>query len=247
MNQVIKALTAEEDAGTLSLAAPINAPASAGTATASAGTELGVGAYVYAMTYVTGHKRDDGTIVASGETPASPTWTVTTTATNQRVTHASLPTSADVTVVAKRLYRTTVGGAQRKLVATLSASMTAYVDSTPDANLGANEPTTNTTGTKLSGYVSEGRTMQDVSLVKSLIQRVDTRSVTYVYTSGNPTSAIFKDGATVVKTENYNYNANGSVNYVEEIVVKDGVTTTVRTTYSYNTDGTVSGETRTVT
>lgn len=154
VNQAAKVLEGTQDAGTLTLASAVTAPASAPTAVATTGTTLGVGAYVYAVTYVTGHLRDDGTIVVVGETTASLTVNVTTTTGNQAVSLTNLPVSAATTVIGKRVYRTVVGGAQRKLVATLTAGATSYVDTTADASLGANEPTSNTTGTKLTGIAT---------------------------------------------------------------------------------------------
>lgn len=150
VNQYAKAFAGEEDVGALALASPVAAPASAGSGTATTGSELGVGTHLYAVTYVTGHLRGDGTVIVAGETTASPTWSVVTTAGNQRVNLAGLPVPAGVTVVAKRLYRTVVDGAQLRLVAELAPGVESLVDNVTDASLGANVPTSNTTGTTLS-------------------------------------------------------------------------------------------------
>lgn len=235
INQVAKVLEGTQDAGTLQLAAPVAAPASAPTAVATTGSALGVGAYVYAVTFITGHRRDDQTTPVVYETTASPTVAVTTTSGNQAVTLSSLPVSASASVIGKRIYRTVVGGAQRKLVATIANGVTSYVDTTPDASLGANEPTTNTTGTTLAGYVPTGRTMQDVALVQTLIQSVSTRTLTMGYTGGQLTTVTEKDGATTVKTTTLGY-ASGQLTSVTEVVGGKTITTTL----SYNGDGTLA-------
>jgi hypothetical protein len=151
VNQTIDVLAGRADVGTITLASPVADPSTAiGTATATTGTSLGVGAYLYAVTFVTGILKDNATVVVSGETLPSPTKSVTTTASNQVVSLSSIPNSSDATVVAKRIYRTAVGGAQLKLVATIPSAQTSYVDSIADASLGANVPTTNTTGMSLT-------------------------------------------------------------------------------------------------
>jgi hypothetical protein len=161
VNQYADTLSGVNDAGSIALAGPTTAPASAGTATATTGTALGIGVYVYAMTYVTGIRRGAGYVVTA-ETIASPTWTATTTTGNQAVSHTSLPTTSATQVVAKRLYRTTVGGAQRKLVVELAPGATTYTDTTTDASLGVNEPTVNTTGTTFALSTKNDLTLQDV-------------------------------------------------------------------------------------
>jgi hypothetical protein len=55
--------------------------------------------------------------------------------------------TSDVPIVSRRLYRTTNGGAQLKLVADiLDAQQTTYVDGRPDDALGPNAPGTNSSG-----------------------------------------------------------------------------------------------------
>lgn len=154
VNQYAKAFSGEADVGTIRLADQVASPTS-GTAVAVAGEEMGVGTYQYALTFVTGHRRDDGTILEVGETTPSVTWSATTVAWYQRVSIADLQAPPSPTVVRKRLYRTTAGGTQLKLVATLEVTATTYVDMTPDAALGAAPPATNTTGSHIA-YTPEG-------------------------------------------------------------------------------------------
>jgi hypothetical protein len=55
-----------------------------------------------------------------------------------------LPKSALPAVTARKLYRTAAAGTQLKLLATLNATDTAYIDRAADATLGANAPTADT-------------------------------------------------------------------------------------------------------
>ncbi|MFF3877197.1 hypothetical protein [Streptomyces sp. NPDC001978] len=98
------------------------------TAAAAAGAGLEVGAYRYAVTFVT----------AGGETETGVEATVTTTAGNQKVTLTAVPTGPAGTV-ARRLYRTVVGGAtgSGRLLATIGDNTTAtFNDGAPDGALG---------------------------------------------------------------------------------------------------------------
>jgi hypothetical protein len=125
----------------------IGAPASAPALAVVAGAGLGIGAYQYAVTFVT----------ASGETTPGPAAGVTTTSGNQQINLTNIPlgpapaplsgTSASVTVLARRLYRTSAGGSALLLLATLDDNTTAsYLDSAADSALGAAAPAVNTAG-----------------------------------------------------------------------------------------------------
>ena len=122
----------------LAVAAPSSSPALA----VGAGAGLGIGTYQYAVTFVT----------ASGETPPGPVAGVTTTSGNQQVNLTSIPLGptsggVNVTVLARRLYRTSAGGSALLLLATLADNTTtSYHDSAADAALGAAAPTVNTVG-----------------------------------------------------------------------------------------------------
>lgn len=125
----------------------IAAPASAPTLAATAGAGLGVGAYQYAVTFVT----------ASGETLPSPVGSVTTSSGNQQVSLSSIPLApapppisgpdAAVIVLARKLYRTAAGGSALALLATLNDNTTTtYLDSAADSALaGAAAPPAITT------------------------------------------------------------------------------------------------------
>lgn len=102
----------------------------------AAGTELGIGLYQYAITFVT----------ANGETTPGVQAEITTTSGNQRVQLSGIPVGPGGTT-ARRIYRSAVGGGQKKLVATIADNVTtSFLDQIADASLGANAPTLNTSG-----------------------------------------------------------------------------------------------------
>ncbi len=121
------------------------APGAAPTLAPAAGAGLGIGAYHYAVTFVT----------PSGETTPGPLGSVTTTSGNQQVQLTSIPLGpasppvggAVVSVLARRLYRTAVGGSALLLLATLNDNTTtSYTDSAADGALTLAAPTVNTAG-----------------------------------------------------------------------------------------------------
>lgn len=106
----------------------------------AASTNLGVGTYKYAVTFV-----DE-----VGETVPGSQFTIVTTGGNQAVNLTAIPTgptsTSSIPLTKKRnIYRTTVGGAQLKFLATLNDNTTTtYNDSTVDGSLGANAPAAST-------------------------------------------------------------------------------------------------------
>lgn len=123
-------------------------PAGGMTATPAIGAGLNIGAYQYAVTFLS----------QGGETTASPVAAVTTTSGNQQVSLANIPLGATQpstpgiatnTVIGRNLYRTTVGGTQLLLLATLQDNvMTAFVDTIADSELSGkpSPPSVNTSG-----------------------------------------------------------------------------------------------------
>lgn len=153
VNQYADALNGAADVGTLTLFAPIAAPASASTVAATAGSGLGSGTYRYKVTFVTGLVKGDGSLYIVGETQGGPTATVTTGGSNLAVSLTNIPVGP-VGTIARRIYRTAVNGADgtQKLALTIGDNTTtSYVDTVPDASLGAAVPTSNSTGTRLTG------------------------------------------------------------------------------------------------
>jgi len=115
--------------------APLSPPG-APTLALAAGTDLGIGLYQYAVTFVT----------ANGQTTPGTQAEITTTSGNQRVQLSNIPIGPGGTT-ARRIYRSAVGGGQKKLVTTISDNVTTdYLDQIPDGSLGANAPTLNTSG-----------------------------------------------------------------------------------------------------
>ncbi len=69
----------------------------------------------------------------------------TNTAVYRKISVTGIPTSADPTVTARKLYRTVANGSTYKLVTTINDnSTTTYADNIADGSLGANAPSTNT-------------------------------------------------------------------------------------------------------
>ncbi|MFB3883533.1 MAG: hypothetical protein ACE149_19885 [Armatimonadota bacterium] len=132
--------------------APLALPG-APTLALAAGTELGIGLYQYAITFVT----------ANGETIPGAQAEITTTSGNQRVQLSSIPIGPGGPT-ARRIYRSAVGGGQKKLVATIADNMTtAYLDQIADAGLGANAPTLNTSGSP-GGWQTANLTIGDMAV-----------------------------------------------------------------------------------
>ncbi len=127
------------------------APGTGMSASATAGTALGIGTYQYTVTFLT----------QGGETPPSPLTQAITSSGHQNITLLSIPLgptttaipgTATNTVIGRNLYRTQVGGATLYLLATLQDNVTAnYSDSTADAALTGRPqpPAVNTSGVML--------------------------------------------------------------------------------------------------
>ena len=109
-------------------------PAAPSLATA-AGSNLGVGAYQYAVTFVD----------ALGESTPGTIGNITTTSGTTNVNLTAIPLGPSPLTTARKIYRTAVGGSQLKLLTTISDNTTTtFTDSTVDGSLGANAPTIST-------------------------------------------------------------------------------------------------------
>ena len=96
-------------------------------ALAAGGSNLGVGVYIYSLTYIT----------ALGETDVSGDATITTDASNRKVT-ITLPTSTDPRVTGRRIYRSYVGQPTyaSKVIATIADNTTTtYLDDIADVSM----------------------------------------------------------------------------------------------------------------
>lgn len=151
VNQYANIFNGTHDIGVNTLAPQLTAPSTTGfSLLAQSGGNLGVGTYQYVFTYITGQYKTDNTIQITGETVVSSALSVTTTSANKTV-QVTLPVPVPVSIIGIRIYRTSVGGTDYKLVATVKAGNTSYIDSVADASRGTGTPpTANTTGTVLS-------------------------------------------------------------------------------------------------
>jgi hypothetical protein len=88
------------------------------------------------------------------------------TATANRVALTSIPVGA-AAVTSRKVYRTVAGGSQLKLLTTLADNVTnVYADSAADATLGANVPTSDTSGlTQPQGNVLAGSTSLQIASI----------------------------------------------------------------------------------
>jgi hypothetical protein len=160
LNQLVDVFKGTHDIGTITFAPTVVAPTTTGfSLVGQAGSTLGVGAYNYQFTYVTGYYKSDGTLVLTGETTVSPSLAITTASANTTV-KVTLPVPAAASVVATRIYRTAVGGATYGLIATVKDGTTIYTDSTADASRGAAPPGSNTTGTRFGSLITGDLTVK---------------------------------------------------------------------------------------
>lgn len=159
VEQLVNIFNGKHDIGAVSIAPQISAPSSGSFSLQSqSGSSLGVGAYNYQFTYVTGQYKSDGvTLVQTGETTVSAALSITTTSGNTTV-KVTLPTTGlPTSAIAINIYRTSVGGSDYKLVATVKVGSANYTDSTADASRGTQTPpANNATGTSLENVVSSG-------------------------------------------------------------------------------------------
>jgi hypothetical protein len=91
----------------------------------------------------------------------------------------TIPTSADARVTARKIYRTTNGGAAYKLLTTISDNVTTvYTDTTKDESLGDVEPTVDTSG---GGVVSMTVPVGAAGVTSRRIYRTENGGSVYKY------------------------------------------------------------------
>lgn len=156
VEQLVNIFNGKHDIGNISLAPQLSAPSSGSfTLATQSGSSLGIGTYNYQFTYVTGQYKSDGvTLVQTGETTVSAAKSITTTSGNTNIL-ITLPTSSlPTSLIAINIYRTSVGGSDYKLIATVKAGSVNYTDSTSDSSRSATTPpSTNSTGTLLGASI----------------------------------------------------------------------------------------------
>lgn len=112
------------------------APSSAAGGSLATGATLGIGVYKYWYTYVS----------TDGESLPSPVFSITTTSGNQKVNLTGITTGPTGTI-ARKVYRTTVGGYLQLLLTTINDnSTTTYSDTTADGSLTTQHPGYDTFG-----------------------------------------------------------------------------------------------------
>lgn len=106
----------------------------------AASTNLGIGAYKYAVSFVS----------KEGQTVPGTQFNITTTSGNQKVNLTGIPTGPASTsttpiTIKRALYRTAVGGSQLMFLAFLNDNTTTtFSDAIADGSLGANAPVSGT-------------------------------------------------------------------------------------------------------
>lgn len=93
------------------------------------------GEYTYRVTFVTAQGETEGGEISTPVTPK-----------NKMVNLKNIPTGTSGVVTARKIYRTTAGGNQHRLLTTINNNRdTSYNDNVPDISLTDNVPTSNTT------------------------------------------------------------------------------------------------------
>jgi len=164
----------------------VSAPGGCSTAATTGGSMTSNTPYAYVISFVTG----------SGEVPSGGYTVVVMGASDTKVNLSSIPTSADVRVTARKVYRT--GAAYQgpyRLVATISDNTTTtYADTTADASLGAALPTTDTGSTSQISLTSIP-TSGDARVTRRKIYRTAVGSSVYqlLTTISNNTATTYSD------------------------------------------------------
>lgn len=144
------------------------APGALTVALGSGAGNVDNGSHRYVVTFVT----------ADGETQAgdiSSSVTVADKTVNGKVSLSAIPVGGSI-VTSRKIYRTTAGGSAYLLLATIADNTTTtYTDNIADSNLGAEAPSTNTTGDPLlSILIKSARQYAELLLGRKLItQTVD--------------------------------------------------------------------------
>jgi hypothetical protein len=123
----------------------ITAPTAPTLAANSTAGSLTADAYTYKVTYVTPFGESAPSSASAGVTPTAST-SITVT----------IPTSADVNVKSRKIYRIAAGDTVYKLVTTVADNTTtSYVDGLADASLGATAPVYSTADavSQIKGYM----------------------------------------------------------------------------------------------
>jgi hypothetical protein len=162
---------------------PPDAP-TANLVTVGGGGMLSVGAYAYAMTFVTGFGESDPSSLSASVTVVDPDTT--------DISLTNLSTSSDSRVVGRNLYRTKADGTFLYLVTPLDNETVVYTDNTPDASLSEPMP-----GLVTPGNLDEGITdSSPVTVVSSVAAQPSSGSYDHTLTVLSD-GTVLKVGGTV--------------------------------------------------
>lgn len=142
---------------------PTPAAATAALASPAVAGNVDNGAHRYRVTFVTADGETDGGTISSAVTVADKT-------VNGKVELTAIPLGGSA-VTARKLYRTAAAGSTYYLLATLSDNTTTtYTDNIADSSLGAEVPSTNTTGDPyLTALVKVARRRAEADTGRALI------------------------------------------------------------------------------
>jgi hypothetical protein len=204
INQFSDALSGKNDVGTISTFAPLSLP---GAPTVAVNTTAGnlTGAYKYAVAFITGYWKGGvgtGTLQEQGNTGGG-TVSATVSPSAQQVNVTAIPTGP-VGTVARAIYRTKAGGSTYYLLTQINDNTTtSYTDNIADTSLGAQMPSTNTTGTGLN--IANGKFTVDTTgkatLAAQLVSNVATGTAPFIVTSTTRVTNLNVD-----QVDGYNFN-----------------------------------------
>lgn len=204
VNQTVGMWNGTADPGPLSPPGITSAPSSALTATLNGSGSL-TGAYGYVVTYITGIKSDNGMVTVNGETlPSAASTSVTTS--SQQISLTNIPV-APAPVIGRRIYRNKAGGSASTgpfylLTQINDITTTTFPDNIADANLGAQAPSTNTTGT----YFVESTLLGKREMLPDYDQYMSSADANDIYTV---VTLKRPDGTTYMVSTLSNANGNG--------------------------------------
>lgn len=157
--QLVRALTGQLDAGSLSLLGPVPAPSAAPTVTLAAGGVTGTG-YQWGTYWITGIPDGTGTYHVTGRTTISPL-TAAQALSAQEATVSIAGETVPTGAIGWGVVRNQSAGStwcevpgSEQFLSLAGAMPTTYVDDTPDADLVTDAPATNSTGTTLAAILS---------------------------------------------------------------------------------------------
>lgn len=160
VNQFVSGLNGSSDVGDITVFPTITSLPGSLTATAGATGTLS-GAYSYIVTFATGLVDGSNQLYVKGETTPG-TASTTVNVTSQQINLANIPIGG-TGVIARKIYRTKAGGSTYYFAFQIADNTTtSWTDTISDTSLGAQAPTTNTTGSR---FVGNGSGLTDLPII----------------------------------------------------------------------------------